>query len=73
MVSAGKGLKILITNDDGVKSKGISALAEMMKPFGDVTVVAPFEAQSGMSAALTIGKPLRLTELKRDKGIKIFA
>lgn len=73
MVSAGKGLKILITNDDGVKSKGISALTEMMKPFGDVTVVAPFEAQSGMSAALTIGKPLRLTELKREKGVKIFA
>lgn len=65
--------KILITNDDGVKSKGISALTEMMKPYGDLTVVAPFEAMSGMSAALTIGKPLRLTELKTEEGLRIFA
>lgn len=65
--------KILITNDDGVKSKGISALIEMMRPYGDLTVVAPFEAQSGMSAALTIGKPLRLTELKNEEGLKVYA
>lgn len=65
--------KILITNDDGVKSKGISALIEMMRPYGDLTVVAPFEAQSGMSAALTIGKPLRLTELRSEEGLKVYA
>jgi len=67
------GKKILITNDDGVKSKGISALIEMMRSYGELTVVAPFEAQSGMSAALTIGKPLRLTELRSEEGLKIFA
>ena len=66
-------LNILITNDDGVKSKGISALTEMMKEYGEITVVAPFEAMSGMSAALTIGKPLRLTELKSEKGLRVFA
>jgi len=65
--------RILITNDDGVKSVGINILTEMMKPYGHVTVVAPFEAQSGMSAALTIGKPLRLTELKSEEGLKIYA
>ncbi len=65
--------RILITNDDGVKAKGISALIEMMRPYGEITVVAPFEAQSGMSAALTIGKPLRLTELKSEEGLKIYA
>lgn len=68
-----KKRKILITNDDGVKSNGISALIDMMKPFGEITVVAPFEAMSGMSAALTIGKPLRLTELKIEDGLKIYA
>jgi 5'-nucleotidase len=64
---------ILITNDDGVKSKGISVLIEMMSSYGDITVVAPFEAQSGMSAALTIGKPLRLTELKNEEGLRVYA
>lgn len=61
--------RILITNDDGVKSKGIGALTDLMRPYGQVTVVAPFEAQSGMSAALTIGKPLRLTELRNEEGL----
>lgn len=65
--------RILITNDDGVKSVGIGILTEMMRPHGHVTVVAPFEPQSGMSAALTIGKPLRLTELKSEEGLKIYA
>jgi 5''/3''-nucleotidase SurE len=65
--------RILITNDDGVKSKGIGVLIDMMRPYGEVTVVAPFEAQSGMSAALTIGKPLRLKELKIKDGLKIYA
>ena len=65
--------RILITNDDGVKSKGIGALTDLMRPYGQVTVVAPFEAQSGMSAALTIGKPLRLTELRSEEGLKVYA
>lgn len=65
--------KILITNDDGVKSKGISALTEMMRDYGEIIVVAPFEAQSGMSAALTIGKPLRLTELKSEENLTVYA
>lgn len=64
---------ILITNDDGVKSIGIGILTEMMRPYGQITVVAPFEPQSGMSAALTIGKPLRLTELKSEEGLTIYA
>ncbi|MDD4656492.1 MAG: 5'/3'-nucleotidase SurE [Bacteroidales bacterium] len=65
--------RILITNDDGVKSIGIGILTEIMRPYGQITVVAPFEPQSGMSAALTIGKPLRLTELKSEKNLKIYA
>ncbi|MCK9304483.1 MAG: 5'/3'-nucleotidase SurE [Bacteroidales bacterium] len=68
-----KRRSILITNDDGIKSKGISVLTAMMTSYGDVTVVAPLEAQSGMSAALTIGKPLRLTELKNEKGLRVYA
>ncbi len=65
--------QILITNDDGVKAKGIGVLTELMRSYGNITVVAPFEAQSGMSAALTIGKPLRLTELRSEDGLKVYA
>lgn len=48
-------MRILITNDDGYKAKGIKVLAEIMKQFGDVTVIAPKRHQSGMSMALSLG------------------
>ena len=49
---------ILVTNDDGVNAKGISALIEMVKPFGEVVVVAPFHGNSGMSHAITVKVPI---------------
>ena len=51
---------ILVTNDDGFRAAGIEALVEMVKPFGNVVVVAPEEGHSGMSHAITIKTPLRL-------------
>jgi 5'-nucleotidase len=51
---------ILVTNDDGISSKGIRALCEAIQPFGDVIVVAPDSPQSGMGHAITINDPLRL-------------
>ena len=48
-------MRILITNDDGYQSKGIQSLVKIMKEYGDVTVVAPKQHQSGMSMAVSIG------------------
>lgn len=56
-------LQILVTNDDSYKSKGIMAVAEILSSYGNVTVVAPEEVQSGMSAALTLTRPLRLKKI----------
>ncbi|MEM1407107.1 MAG: 5'/3'-nucleotidase SurE, partial [Bacteroidota bacterium] len=53
---------ILISNDDGITSKGIRVLVEIMKRLGDVIVVAPDGPQSGMGHAITIGNTLRLEE-----------
>ncbi|QRR00013.1 5'/3'-nucleotidase SurE [Dyadobacter sandarakinus] len=53
---------ILVTNDDGITSKGIRTLVETMQTIGDVVVVAPNSPQSGMGHAITIGEPLRLYE-----------
>lgn len=52
--------KILVTNDDGVRSPGIRALADALKPLGDVTVVAPHIEASAIGHALTLRRPLRL-------------
>ena len=48
-------MRILITNDDGYQAKGIKVLAEIMKRFGEVTVIAPKSHQSGMSMAVSLG------------------
>lgn len=55
---------ILVTNDDGVDAKGLSALIEAVEPLGEVVIVAPVEAQSGMSQAITVKHPLRAKKAK---------
>ena len=51
---------ILVTNDDGIDSKGIRLLVSIMSKFGEVVVVAPDSPQSGMGHAITVGDKLRL-------------
>lgn len=55
---------ILVTNDDGITAPGIVALVEVMKTLGDVVVVAPDKAQSGMGHAITINSTLRINKSK---------
>lgn len=53
---------ILITNDDGITSRGIKKLVELMRTLGEVVVVAPDSPQSGMGHAITVGDTLRLSK-----------
>ena len=53
---------ILVSNDDGITSRGIRKLIELMKHLGDVVVVAPDSPQSGMGHAITLGNTLRLEQ-----------
>lgn len=53
---------ILVTNDDGIRARGIEALAEAAQALGDVWVVAPESEQSAMAHALTLHHPLRIRE-----------
>lgn len=53
---------ILVTNDDGITSPGIIALAKAMKEIGDVVVIAPDKPQSGVGHAITINATLRLNK-----------
>ena len=55
--------QILVTNDDGVRSEGIHALAEALKPLGQVIVVAPQTEASAIGHALTLRRPLRMEML----------
>ena len=51
-------MKILVSNDDGYFSPGITLLAEALAALGEVTVVAPERDRSGASNSLTLDRPL---------------
>src|SRR6266567_9244868 len=54
---------ILVTNDDGVHAAGLYALAAALDDLGDVYVVAPDREQSTVGHALTLHRPLRVTQM----------
>lgn len=53
-------MNILITNDDGIYSRGIAALAKIAQRFGTVRIVAPDVEQSSMGHAITHSRPLSI-------------
>lgn len=55
--------KILVTNDDGIHSAGIIALAEALEAIGEVIVVAPAFEMSAASHSLTLNRPLRIEQI----------
>jgi 5'-nucleotidase len=54
--------RILITNDDGVESRGLLSLKQALEPFGETTVVAPDTNQSAVGHQKTLMRPLRVRE-----------
>lgn len=64
-------MKILITNDDGYMSKGIRTLTDILKAYGELTVVAPKNPQSGMSMAISMGlRPVGVKKLGEQAGVR---
>jgi 5'-nucleotidase len=66
-------MKILLTNDDGIKAEGIKKLAKTFAEKGNhVSVVAPERERSATGHAITVHKPLRVSQTEFD-GISYFA
>lgn len=63
---------ILITNDDGIASKGIRHLASIAVKHGEVIIVAPADPQSAKSSALTVNSPLMVKEVDPIHGALAF-
>lgn len=62
-------MRILLTNDDGYSAKGIKVLAGIMRRYGELVAVAPKEAQSGMSLAVSMGhRPIGVRKLREAEG-----
>jgi 5'/3'-nucleotidase len=55
---------IMVTNDDGVTSPGITALADAASELGSVMIIAPDGEQSAAGMSLTFHRPLRVTKVR---------
>lgn len=66
-------MKILLTNDDGIKAPGIEALARSLGKEHEVVVVAPSSAASATSHAITIHESLHATNEKLEGADVAFA
>lgn len=66
-------MNLLVTNDDGIYSPGLHALAEAAREFGTVYVVAPDVEQSSMGHAITHARPLRMrrTSIAGIEGLRV--
>ena len=62
-----KKLSILVCNDDGIFSDGIGTLVKELQTIADVTVVAPETQQSAVGHAITVHRPLRVREIKKEE------
>jgi 5'-nucleotidase len=63
---------ILLINDDGINSIGLSTIAKQMKKLGEVIVVTPGDEKSGIGKAISIGQ-LKIVETDFCDGIKAYA
>ena len=60
-------MKIVITNDDGIDAPGLEALVRCVRRLGDVVIVAPQHAQSGIAHRVTIRDPIRINQLEPNR------
>jgi len=58
---------ILVVNDDGIESQGISFLSSVIREIGDVFVVAPHLNRSGASHSMTLNQPIYLEKINERK------
>ena len=56
----GIGLRILLTNDDGIGAAGIQALWQELSKIAEIIVAAPDVERSATSQAITVHSPIRV-------------
>jgi len=61
-----KRARILLSNDDGIRSEGLRALYEALSEFADVVVIAPDRERSAVGRALTLHRPLRCEKIEEN-------
>ena len=73
MTSGISGMRILITNDDGIFAGGLWALHHAFSRSHDVTVVAPDREKSAVGHGITLHRPLRAERVEVGNGCRGIA
>ena len=63
-------MRVLLTNDDGIHSLGLWAIAKSLEEIADLTVVVPDRDQSGKGASMTLLRPLTVEKIDTPKNMK---
>ena len=67
-------MNILVTNDDGIDSPGLWALAEAMSRVGETMIVAPDKQQSGVGTSVSLHIGMNINEVPSSiKGVNAYA
>ena len=59
-------MKILISNDDGIRATGIKFLREELSKKNEVITIAPNQERSSCGHGITLGHPVRIEKLSDD-------
>ena len=62
-------MRVLLTNDDGIHSPGLWAIAKSLEEIADLTVVVPDRDQSGKGASMTLLSPLTVEKVPTPYGM----
>jgi len=63
---------ILITNDDGIHAPGLRKLIAVVKPLGNIIVIASDGPRSGMAHAVTMESPIRVKLITDEENYKEY-
>ena len=66
-------MRILVTNDDGLRAAGLLPLIRWCRQLGDVTTIVPLVEQSGKSHGIELKKPFKVHEVELEPGIMAYA
>jgi len=66
-------MKILITNDDGIRAPGIKHLVNSLKNYCELVVVAPLTEQSGVGLSITLRNPLHIEKHSIFEGVSSWS
>ena len=66
-------MRILVTNDDGLRAAGLPHLVRFCQQLGEVTTIVPLVEQSGKSHGIEPKKPFMVHEVELESGIMAYA